>query len=609
MKFLLYPIFFLLILQAVEVDKRFFANDTKKIFLEEVQQKISENQNKDLALLESALLAKIEQIDTKDPTITFEKITFEDNTSIDISTAEQSMDQIIAAKKEQTESKNKILQITSKLAYTKTQIENITTEGKDKLLSYQLQYSLYQIMLNKEKARVVLFDEYITQSISQLQKVIVRLDTESYENMIKALNATKTIINDLEEKKVALGTEIEHEILLGGENTDKLTRQQEEIYKKLDAYYLDVLRMTLNLCLVELALDKQEAFYKSLKTSNNYIELIDPKRLDGEHDYHQLVKQFGKAHFGVASTVMSASKESLSDSLSYLWNLLFEPLFVFNEKAVSSADILKIFAILISGFFVAAFYRRRILNWSENWVNATPMTARLTANLGYYFIGFITFIIALSSIGLDLTSFSMFASALAIGIGFGLQTVVSNMVAGIIMMFERSIRIGDFIEISDVLRGTVTDMRIRSTVVKTFDNIDVVVPNSSFIQNNVVNLTLDDKTRRLHIPFGVAYGTEVEAVQQAILNELKQSGLNYFKGKDKEKEPLVRMLAMGSSSVDYELLVWVEWGNKKKPSALPSDFLILIYKTLYKYNIEIPFPQLDLHVKDSVINTDMAHKS
>lgn len=599
MKFLLYPIFFLLILQAAEVDKRFFTNDTKKIFLEEAQQRISENPNKDLALLESALLSKIEQTNAKDFTTTFEKMTFEDNVSIDISIIEQSINQIIAAKKEQTASKNKILQIVSKLDYTKMQIEDITSESKDNLLSLQLQYSLYQVMLNKKKARVVLLDEYITQSTSQLQNVIVRLDTKSYENMIKALNATKTTINDLEEKKVALGIKIGREILLEGENVDKLTLKKEEAHKKLDTYYLDALRMTLNLCLVEIVHDKQEAFHKSLKTSDSYMKLISPKSLDGEQDYYQLVKEFGKAHFGVVSTAMSASKESLTDSLSYLWNLLFEPLFVLNEKAISSADILKILVILISGFFIAGLYRRRILNWSERWVTATPMTAKLTANLGYYFIGFITFIIGLSSIGLNLTSFSMFASALAIGIGFGLQTVVSNMVAGIIMMFERSIRVGDVIEISDILRGTVTDMRIRSTVIKTFDNIDVVVPNSSFVQNNVINLTFDDKTRRLHIPFGVAYGTEVETVQQAILNELKQSKLNYHKSK--YKEPLVRMLAMGTSSVDYELLVWVELGSKKTPDALASDFLILIYKTLYKYNIEIPFPQLDLHVKDSTL--------
>lgn len=605
MKFLLYPIFFLLILEAAVVDKRFFADHTKKIFLEEVHHKISENQNKDLALLESALLARIEQVDTKDHTITFKKVGFEENASIDISTIEQSIDQIIAAKKEQTASKNKILQIDSNLDYTKMQIEEMTSESRDDLLSYQLQYTLYQVMLNKKKAKAILLDEYITQSISQLRDNMVRLDTKSYEDMIKALNATKTTINNLEEEKVALGIKIGREKLLDGKHADKLTIQKEEIHKKLDTYYLNALRTTLKLCLVELALDKDKAFYESLKTANSYIKLIDSKSLDGADDYYQLVRQFGRAHFGIASRAMSSSKDSLSDSLSYLWNLLFEPLFVFNEKAISSVNILNIFAILIFGFFVAAFYRRRILKWSEKWVTATPMTARLTANLGYYFIGFITFMIALSSIGLDLTSFSMFASALAIGVGFGLQTIVSNMISGIIMMFERSIRIGDFVEISDVLRGTVTDMRIRSTVIKTLDNIDIVVPNSSFIQNNVINLTLDDKVRRLRIPFSVAYGTDVETVQQSILDELKQSELNYYKF----KEPLVRMVAMGTSSVDYSLLVWIEWGNKKNPAALESDFLILIYKTLYKYNIEIPFPQLDLHVKDSTPKTDISDKT
>jgi len=293
--------------------------------------------------------------------------------------------------------------------------------------------------------------------------------------------------------------------------------------------------------------------------------------------------------------VVSASQVNLKDTLLYAQELFFKPLFVFNEKPISSANLLKIITILVLGFMLASFYRRRILRWSKSWVNATPMTARLSANMGYYFITFIVFIIALSSIGLDLSSFSMFASALAIGIGFGLQTVVSNMVAGVIMMFERSIRIGDLVELDATLMGTVTDMRIRSTVIKTFDNIDVVVPNSQFIQSNVINLTLDDKTRRLHIPFGVAYGTKVAEVKEAILSQLRISELNYYE--DEEKQPDVRMLAMGASSVDYELLVWVEVGNKAHPPALNSDFLILIYNTLYQHQIEIPFPQMDVHLK------------
>jgi small-conductance mechanosensitive channel len=166
-------------------------------------------------------------------------------------------------------------------------------------------------------------------------------------------------------------------------------------------------------------------------------------------------------------------------------------------------------------------------------------------------------------------------------------------------MFERTISIGDIIEIDSILKGTVTDIRIRSTTIKTFDNIDIVIPNSSFIQNNVINWTLDDTTRRLHIPFGVAYGTKVETVKELILKELSNSDLVYVKGV-KDKEPEIRFENMNTSSVDFELLVWVKANDKFKPNSLKSDFLTLIYNSLYKYNIEIPFPQLDLHIKKNI---------
>jgi len=298
----------------------------------------------------------------------------------------------------------------------------------------------------------------------------------------------------------------------------------------------------------------------------------------------------------MTSAAVIASKASLTETLNYFVSLLFEPLFVFNEKAVSSADILKILLIFVVGGLVASFYRRRILRWSSGWVMATPMTAKVVANFGYYFIIIVTFLVAINSVGIDLSSFSMFASALAIGIGFGLQTVVSNMVSGIIMMFERSVRIGDFVELSDTLSGTVMDIRIRSTVIKTLDNIDIVVPNSSFIQNNVINFTLDDSMRRLHVPFSVAYGTEVDKVKQVILDALLESELDYYRGINEKRQPSVRMMAMGASSVDYELLVWVDWDTKKL-NVSKSDFLILVYNALNKHGIEIPFPQIDLHLK------------
>jgi small-conductance mechanosensitive channel len=139
-------------------------------------------------------------------------------------------------------------------------------------------------------------------------------------------------------------------------------------------------------------------------------------------------------------------------------------------------------------------------------------------------------------------------------------------------------------------------MRIRSTTIKTVDNIDIIIPNSSFIQNNVINWTLEDTSKRQHISFIVAYGTDIEYLKKVVLDELEHSDLKYIRD-DSNKQPEVWMKAMNSSSIDFELLVWVEWDNKLRPNSLKSDFLILIYNTLNKYGIQIPFPQLDLHLK------------
>jgi len=595
MRFLFYFIVMIFVAYGAEVDRRFFAIESKKVFIEEVKQKIAQNGDGNLTELESVLLEKIEQLDSKKIIISFEKKVFDNNQSISLTTFRQLITELIGAQKELRLSQNKIVDIALKLDYTKKEIEAIVSEDKKKELSYQLQYTLYQLVINREKAKGKLYEEYIAYMKEELPRLLSKLNTQSYQKMLNSFNAIKATIESLEDKKVALDTQIERETLVEeGNASDKMTKKQTKIESKVQKEYLALMQMSFDLSLMEIALDKQVIFHKSLKSAKGYFDLINPTKVEDEELYYAVLKELAKSHFGLSSMVVSASQANFSESLGYLWSLLFKPLFVFNEKAITSANILKIFTIIVIGFMIASFYRRRFLRWSSSWVSATPMTARLSANIGYYFLVFITFMIALSSIGLDFSSFSMFASALAIGIGFGLQTVVSNMVAGIIMMFERSIRIGDLIELNDTLMGTVTDMRIRSTVIKTFDNIDVVIPNSQFIQSNVVNLTLDDKTRRLHIPFCVAYGTQVEEVQDAILSELRQSELHYYE--DEDKAPVIRMLAMGASSVDYELLVWVEVGNRHRPPALQSDFLILIYQTLYKHEIEIPFPQLDVHI-------------
>jgi small-conductance mechanosensitive channel len=292
----------------------------------------------------------------------------------------------------------------------------------------------------------------------------------------------------------------------------------------------------------------------------------------------------------ILSMTLYASGDFITQTKDFFNSSLFE----FDKKSISLASVIKATLYIILGFVLGFMFKRWILKTSAKYKDISMMSVRLVSNIGYYIIILIFLFSAISALGINLRSLSLIAGALSIGIGFGLQTVVSNLIAGIIIMFERTIRIGDVIEISDTLSGTVTDMRIRSTTVKTFDNIDVIVPNSSFIQNNVVNLTLEDKIRRLHIPFGVAYGSEIDDVKKVILDALNKSALVYIRD-DEDKKPEIRMKLMNSSSVDLELVVWVDRAIAQSP--FQWDFLILIYNALRQNNINIPFPQLDVHMK------------
>jgi len=254
------------------------------------------------------------------------------------------------------------------------------------------------------------------------------------------------------------------------------------------------------------------------------------------------------------------------------------------------------------GFSIATFYRRKITDASENYLKNTSIATRtMLSNLGYYFLVAVTFVFGLKSVGIDLSSLTILVGALSVGIGFGLQNIVSNFISGIILIFEKSIQVGHIIEIASGVRGKVSQINMRSSVITTFDNIEIIIPNSTLMQNNVINLTFSDDVRRLHVPFGIAYGSNIDDVIKIILNSLEKSNLIYIKHMT-DKLPSVKMKAMGASSIDFELLVWINENPNENGvgSSTLSDFLIFIYKTLLENNIEIPFPQMDINIKKEI---------
>lgn len=203
---------------------------------------------------------------------------------------------------------------------------------------------------------------------------------------------------------------------------------------------------------------------------------------------------------------------------------------------------------------------------------------------------------SLTALGLDLSRLALLATALSVGLGFGLQSIFNNFFSGIIILLERSLKVGDFIELDNGVSGVVKEINIRSTLIRTRNNIDILVPNSEFVNGRVTNWALGDPTIRLQIPFGVAYGTDKELVKQAVFEAANRVPLTIY---ETGKEPDLFLTEFGESRLNFELVVWVDPTKNKRPGGLKSAYLWEIETSLNKYHIEIPFPQRDLHIKSS----------
>lgn len=214
----------------------------------------------------------------------------------------------------------------------------------------------------------------------------------------------------------------------------------------------------------------------------------------------------------------------------------------------------------------------------------------------HYLILVAGFVIALSLIGIDLSKLAIIVGALGIGIGLGLQNIVNNFVSGLVILLEKSLKVGDFIELSSGLVGEVIEIHIRATLIRTNDNVDILIPNAELTGGMVTNWTLEENIRRFRISFSVAYGSDKNLVKKAALEAARNVTYTLnAKGKD----PIVWMTGFGDSALNFVLGVWVRPEQVKRPTALTSDYLWALDDALRKYKIEIPFPQRDLHIRSN----------
>lgn len=266
---------------------------------------------------------------------------------------------------------------------------------------------------------------------------------------------------------------------------------------------------------------------------------------------------------------------------------------------ISAWDIIFFLLVLGCGIIIARILRFIL---QEEFLERLPLRHGLPhaiSTVVYYLVMFAVLMMSLAAAGVELSKFTILTGALGVGIGIGLQGIVNNFLSGIIMLFERPIRINDVVEIGG-LKGKVKDIGIRATIVETYQGAEVVVPNAEWTTNKFVNWTLSTDHRRVDLPVSVAYGSDIQRVLKVLEDSVRSHPLVLS-----EPLPSVVFIAFGDSGLLFELRFWLHIDDDYWiKTTQVADF---VSRGLSEAGIEIPFPQMDLHLRDRKLPIEIVH--
>ena len=269
------------------------------------------------------------------------------------------------------------------------------------------------------------------------------------------------------------------------------------------------------------------------------------------------------------------------------------PLIRLGDIVITGTQILEVLALAVIGFAVvvwsARFLRSRMEKRAAN-PDLIQMVSRAWLILGLVVLGFLV----LEQLQVPLAAFAFVSGAVAIGVGFGAQNIINNFISGWILMWERPIKIGDFLELGEV-RGTVEAINTRSTRIRRVDGVHLLIPNSNLLENTVTNWTLQDDLVRTAVLVGVAYGSDVTLVR-----ELLERAADEHPDVLKEPQRFVLFDDFGDNSLVFELNLWVRSKAERGLRSIRSDLRFRIDALFREHNVTIAFPQRDVHLDGEV---------
>jgi len=294
--------------------------------------------------------------------------------------------------------------------------------------------------------------------------------------------------------------------------------------------------------------------------------------------------------------------DEIKEFFNVIWDFLKQFGYLFNETLFSlgKSDITLLTIVYVSVaifllFFLSSRFSKLLSRSILVKYTSSPATVHSVSTIIRYVILIIGLIVIVQTAGIDLSTLSILAGALGVGIGFGLQNITNNFISGLIILFEQPIKVGDRIEVGEI-KGDVIKVSARATTVVTNDNISVIVPNSEFISSTVINWSHNDRNVSFRFKVGVSYKEDPRIVKK-ILMEVAEENSGVL------KKPPTQVLfdEFGDSSLNFHLRVWTtEYINR--PNILKSQLYFAMFKKFKEAGIEIPFPQRDLNLKSGFEN-------
>lgn len=461
----------------------------------------------------------------------------------------------------------------------KNTIENTPkSDPEQSILYHNLQYAFYKISIEKIDKTLEIYQTLFEKSFAHFQTAIENVDfrKQSADRIIEHVDKE---IDTIEQKDKLLQIDKDSEALQHPPAQEVIANEEEALKNQKDSSLRKKIDAQIMLALESLQSKEQDTFVKIIDTLKEDIKALSDENRSRCFTLQEILITFSENRFDSTSVALASSQALIETYTQRANDLLDKTLFVYEEKAFSIRTLLTFAIILFIGFSIAKIYKNLVARFRRKNRIKSLSTARMIANSGYYMIIIATFFIALRSIGLDLHTIMLVIGAILLWLALGMQGFITNYTMGVLLKIDRSIRIGDQIELDGVI-GCVDDMDFRSITLLTGDNTRHVFPNSRFISGAFINHALESEHKRLHIPFSAPKHVCFETLSQTIMNDLKESDLVYVPLDQRASQVIIKDI--NRHIIRCELLIWVHQHSNYDLDLERSAFFRLVHQSLKK---------------------------